>query len=166
MRIYNIQETSGNLKKPPSDICEESCEDMWCELWMAIFISNFKCIFTTQWIGVPFKTIWIQEFFLFIIFISNCKIFANSKCIKLANFLQWITCNRFQLHFLCTNLQFFCTTIQLFWKLLFHLICNFFANGLISRFTFSKILYLFTLLFKVNSKIRLHILLYWSTKIL
>ena len=33
LKIYNIQKTSGNLKKPPSDICEESCEDMWCELW-------------------------------------------------------------------------------------------------------------------------------------
>ena len=33
MRICIIQKTSGNLKKPPSDICEELCEDMWCELW-------------------------------------------------------------------------------------------------------------------------------------
>ena len=111
------------------------------------------------YVYLPFKTIWIQEFFLLIIFISNCKSFANSKCIKLANFLQWITGIRLQLHFLCTNLQFFCTTIQLFWKFLFHQICNIFAIGLINRFTFSKILHLFTIFFKVNSKLRLHILL-------
>ena len=144
---------------------------LWRVMWRhvmwtlkAIFISNFKCIFTTQWIGVPFKTIWIQEFFLFIIFISNCKIFANSKCIKLANFLQWIACIKFLLHFLCSNLQYFCTKIQFFWKLLIHQICNFFANGWMNKFIFSKILYSFTMLFKVISKICLHTLLHWSTK--
>ena len=133
---------------------------MWCELWGLFLSTTLQCIFTTQLIGVHFKKIWIQDFFLSIILMQI------AKSIKLAEILQWITCVRLQLRLLCTNLQCFCTTIQLFWKLLFHLICNFFANGLINLFTFSKILYLFTMLFKVNSKIRLHILLYWGTKIL
>ena len=161
--MHNIWK-SITFKKSLEIWKKTSSRYLWRVMWRhvmwtfrTIFVGNFTMHLYHSMDRCTLQENLDSRFFSIYYIDVNCKIYQISK---------FFACIRLQLHLLCTNLQYFCTTIQLFWKLLFHQICNIFAIGLINRFTFSKILHLFTIFFKVNSKIRLHILLYWSAKIL